>query len=358
MTVMVVMMMRRSRRASTDRDKGLKMALKAVFPENFEMSCVRHIAANVAQRYGKQCARYVCTIAKSFSVRHSNLLLDKIRTIKADAAIYLEDITNNGTLWRSTQWLSSDSQEQLPPRFGIVTSNTSESVNNMFADARSVGWVEAFEKIVDIMTTRICSCRAKYKPRDDTDVVARVVQIIKKRWDAAASMTVMELEEDCGDFKVVETSITAEDPSDHPMPPAHGHMSVHVVKPDLQWCSCGVWQDVMYPCRHACAVYRKWKEKEVDYILSDLVPAYYKFGYVKQMFTSNVFPVSLEGIAYDGVTKPPEATKRQAGRPRMKRIRHRSEFLHPDESPIVCSQCHQRGHNNKRTCRNGIQNKK
>ena len=49
----------------SDRDKGLKPALKAVFPDKFEMSCAKHIEGNVAQKFGKQCSKYVLAIAKT-----------------------------------------------------------------------------------------------------------------------------------------------------------------------------------------------------------------------------------------------------------------------------------------------------
>ena len=58
------------------------------------MSCAKHIEANVAQKFGKQCARYVCAIAKTFSTRHSSRLFDEIRKMKPEAVKYLEDITN------------------------------------------------------------------------------------------------------------------------------------------------------------------------------------------------------------------------------------------------------------------------
>ena len=162
----------------SDRDKGLKPALKAVFPDKYEMSCAKHIEANVAQKFGKQCARYVCAIAKTFSTRHSSRLFDEIRKVKPEAVNYLEDITNAGVIWRSTQWYSSPTN--MPPRYGIVTSNTSEAVNNMFDDARDCGWLDAVNKIVDIMSTRICTCRTKYTERDGSEVVPRVAQMLKK----------------------------------------------------------------------------------------------------------------------------------------------------------------------------------
>ena len=126
--------------------------------------------------------------------------------------------------------------------------------------------------------------------------------------------------------------------------------SIHLVKLGTQWCSCGVWQDCMFPCRHACAVFRKWKEVDLNYVFTNLVHDHYTFGNVKKMFRRNVFPVSLDGIQYDGATKPPLlVTGRQAGRPRKRRIRRRSEFLAAEDSPVVCSNCGRRGHN-RRTC--------
>ena len=334
----------------SDRDKGLKPALKLVFPDKYEMSCAKHIEANVAQKFGKQCARYVCAIAKTFSTRRSTRLFDEIRKVKPDAVKYLEDLTNAGVLWRSTQWYSAPTS--MPPRYGIVTSNTSEAVNNMFYDARDCGWLDAVNKLVDIMSTRICTCRAKYMERHGSEVVPRVAQMLKKRWDAAASMTVLELEAGCGDFKVVEPSSLAEDSEDVLLVTGNGGQDrINIVKPDLQWCSCGVWQDFLYPCRHAYAVFRKWKEKEFMYVLMNLVHPYYTFEFVQSSFTNNIYPVCLETIEHDGETKEPPLPKQQPGRPKTKRLRKRSKYVELEESPIICSICGKRGHN-RRTCPN------
>jgi hypothetical protein len=106
----------------------------------------------------------------------------------------------------------------------------------------------------------------------------------------------------------------------------------------------------MYPCRHGCAVYRKWKEKQLDCVLANMEHPYYKFEFVKETFRNTVFPVSLDTIEYDGVTKPPTSIKRQPGRAGAKRIRRRSELLDPEDSPVTCSKCGKRGHK-RQTCR-------
>ena len=190
------------------------------------------------------------------------------------------------------------------------------------------------------MSTRIGDCRTKYLKREDSEVVPRVAQILKACWDAAVSMAVMDIELGCGEFKVTSSEYGAT-ADDIVLSVAHvspmQQQSIHVVKPGVQWCSCGAWQDCMSPCRHACAVYRKCKEVDLNYVFTNLVDKNYTFVNVKNTFKRNVFPVSLDGIKYDGVTKPPRVASRQSGRPRTRRIRRRSEFLAAEDSLIVCS---------------------
>ena len=145
----------------SDRDKGLKPALKEVFPDNYEMSCAKHIEANMTQRFGRMCGRHVMAMAKTYSQCYYDLVLDVIRQSKPQAANYIENISSNGILRSNSQWTNCDAT--LPPRFGIVTSNTSESVNSsIFNSERDLPWMDALEKMVDIMVKRICSCRKKY----------------------------------------------------------------------------------------------------------------------------------------------------------------------------------------------------
>jgi hypothetical protein len=110
----------------------------------------------------------------------------------------------------------------------------------------------------------------------------------------------MELEEGSGVFN----TSTCEYGNDTGLPLQR--QSSHIVKLVARWCSCGgVWQDTLLPCKHACAVFRKWKEADFNYILTNLVDAKYTYGFVKMMFKRNIYPVGLDTIAYDGETKPP-----------------------------------------------------
>jgi hypothetical protein len=128
----------------SDRDKALKRAMQSIFPDNIEINCAKHIEANVAQRgFGQQCARLVFPHARTFSTLREAELLGKMRSIKPAAATYVLGM-NNG-MRRGTLWMNKS--HPLPPRYGILTSNSSESVNSMLAEARKLGWLEAEEKV-------------------------------------------------------------------------------------------------------------------------------------------------------------------------------------------------------------------
>ena len=337
----------------SDRDKGLQPALTEVFPNNISMSCAMHIKANVAQRYGQACSRDVINIAKSYSIRYASYLIDQVRRIKPEAAEYIDTIAD---LWRSSDWLlpgrnSLDPTQVMPPRYGIVTSNTSESVNNMLKPARDVGWLDSIDIIIDIMSTRIYKCRMEWITKPPNEVVSRVQQIIQMRWDASTQSTVVELNQTDGIFRVSDSrndDVTVVNDA-AATPVVLGRRSAtHTVNPGLHECTCGAWQDLLYPCRHACAVYRHHYRKTFQDMM-ELVHPFYKYKSVHKLYEDNMFPVCMDNLKHDGVTKPPLVCGRQAGRPRTKRIRRWSEIVDPSASKVQCSLCRRRGHN-KRTC--------
>jgi hypothetical protein len=180
-----------------DCDKGLKPALCRVFPGNFAVSCAKHIQANVKASSDRYVLGMSFNLQKRFLPEYPMTCLMKSETETADYIKSVEDV------WRSTEWM--DLRGNLPPRYGIVTSNTSECVNNIFDDARNVRWLEAVVRIVDIMSTRISHCRIKHADRQALEVVPRVSQTMKHRWDASVSISVVEIEDGCGDFKAIES---------------------------------------------------------------------------------------------------------------------------------------------------------
>jgi hypothetical protein len=152
-------------------------SLSPIVTMALNLTTVKQVVPNILRQTGKQCGQHVMAMATSYSLRYYNQVLDLIQTDKPRAAAYIEDITASGVLWSNSQW--TDSNQELPPRFGIVTSNTSESVNSMFNSARDLPWMDALEKMVEVMLTRICSCRTKYQQRQELEIVPRAEQLLK-----------------------------------------------------------------------------------------------------------------------------------------------------------------------------------
>jgi Zinc knuckle/SWIM zinc finger len=197
----------------------------------------------------------------------------------------------------------------------------------------------------------------KYEGKDGSKILPRAERLVNRRWEVTAAISVMELENGRGVYTTISCDYGGlKDDDDDPRSLSRGGIlplqrsNTHIVKPDDMWCSCGVWQDTLLPCRHACAVYCMAKLVEKEYIMANLINKYYTHSYVQKTFKKNVFPVSLDTMAYDGqTTPPPSGVKRASGRPRTKRIRRRSVYAASEDSPIICSNCGQTGHT-KRTC--------
>ena len=77
-----------------------------------------------------------------------------IERVSPTARNYLEGIPSNQ--WRRTAWLDDPG---LPHRYGILTSNMSESANNMFEKARDVSWLNTIDIILGMMMERIAMKR-------------------------------------------------------------------------------------------------------------------------------------------------------------------------------------------------------
>ena len=351
----------------SDRDKGLQPALAEVFPNNIAMSCAMHIKSNVAQRFGQASAREIITIAKTYSARYAAHLVNEVRRHKPEAAEYIDDITD---LWKSSQWMQPQFNPLnrtvvMPPRYGIVTSNTSESVNSMFKPARDVNWMDCVDTILDIMSTRISTLQMKWKDVPKNKVIGAATEV-KIRYDASDSCSVSLLPGSVPVFKVTDRSVTGSAavasvvvpgvdetpvvPEVIPVPTQLGaRNAVHTVTPLARQCTCGVWQDYLVPCRHACAVLKQEYHLSWDDIQNKHVHPYYTCGSLHELYSNNIFPVCMDNLEHDGLTLPPQVRVRSAGRPRIKRLRRRSEYADPSESKIHCSACNQPGHN-KRTC--------
>lgn len=318
----------------SDRSKGLLNALNKVFPDNYHWFCVIHLARNAEKWGGQRITSDVIQLGKTFSHRYANFLLKRIEKVSKKAAEYVKEIEVER--WRGTAWQQDDG---LPPRYGIVSTNMSESANNMFEKARDGSWLYTIDTILCTMMERIYTLRKKMEGRQG--FVAYLVRELRQRWDDCAGYRVLEgTGNEDEEVTIVRLSKTAgESPK---------NFALNVCK---SRCECGHWQDTGYPCIDAMAFFRLHKKYSVTYVISEYIDPLYRYETEYEMMKENIHPVCMETIAPDGCTLPPDSLeKRTSGRPKKKRYRKRARTAcDPKESSIVCSRCGQNGHN-VRTC--------
>ena len=89
------------------------------------MNCV-HIKHNVRTWFGPNAAEMVFPIADAFLTIHEVTCLEQLKMRSASAYDYLEKFPMGQ--WHNMQWITTwklPSLHQLPPWYGMVTSNTS-----------------------------------------------------------------------------------------------------------------------------------------------------------------------------------------------------------------------------------------
>ena len=154
----------------------------------------------------------------------------------------------------------------------------------------AVGWLDALDIIIEIMSTRIYKCRMNWIAKPPNEVVGRVQQIIQSRWEASVHSTVIELNQRDGIFMVsnnkapvVETNVDANNDATVPVV-LSSRSATHSVNLAMRECTCGAWQDLLYPCRHACAVYKHHYHKTLHDMM-DLVHPFYKFKSMHALYS-------------------------------------------------------------------------
>jgi hypothetical protein len=314
----------------SDRQKGLIPALQLVFPDNHSCFCVVHIQRNVQVSFGQKNSKFVFPLARTFSTVDA---LELLNSVSESCREYLEEI--EASHWRNTAWLLDSS---LPPRYGILSSNISESSNNMFEESRVGTWLQTLDTTLIKMMERINFLRRNVG--DKNGVVPKIVGIVKKRWENCAGFRVFELEENGSVFSVVRPARSATvDKTSY---------NIDVLN---YTCDCGVWQDHGVPCIDGIAYYKLHEKLTVDQVLEGKIDSNYTYDNQRSMLSRNIISVCLNRLRPDDTALPPAASqKKNVGRPKNKRFRKRSRYAHdPESSSRSCSRCKMRGHN-VRTC--------
>lgn len=312
----------------SDRDKGLIPSLREIFPQNHQTNCLFHIRQNVKTSSGIAAGEIVEDIGRTFSIQKEEYYFKKLQQRWPKMVNYLLKI--DPKTWRNTEWTKNKS---LPPRYGIVNSNSSESANSMFKKARTFNWLSALDTMLHKINYKISNGRMAYK--DKRGMVAFYSNLYKQRYNACAIYNVIPINEEQSTYKVYVGE--GDD---------YVHYKTQFLNMQQKTCTCGEWQDTELFCEHVMSYYRVIENKPLEDIYRIPFSQYYSYQYLNHFYKENVNPVIIDTLASDKTTKPPAVTnKRQAGRPPTRRLRKKSR----SEITVKCSNCEKPGHN-KRGC--------
>jgi MULE transposase domain/SWIM zinc finger len=283
----------------SDQKIGLVDALQDVFPGNHSCFCAAHIARNVEERFGAKHSRYVLPLAKTFSSAYAEELL---QLMGEQARNYVQQIEPQQ--WRSTAWLQD---EGLPPRYGIVMSNVSESPDSIFDKARDVPWKSSVHIILTEIVIQVAKLSAEY--RHKSGVIHNVLDHLTHCWESCEGMSIVPMNGDQSEdivtvFEPVRGSLSEE---------ATGY----TMNVSTQACDCGLWQEHGYPCMHAVAFFKKHRNYSFDNLLAE-VSKEYTYENECKIFERNFLSVCIQRVAPDKTILAPLFTKRKAGRPRKR----------------------------------------
>lgn len=319
----------------SDRDKGLIAAAKEVFPLTPHAKCLRHLSENFKKVFTKHDTVVLLSMARAFTHQHyNNHRNDIARAPKGEAMIR----------WIDNAYPSMWCRAKFPiARLGVTTSNSIEIVFNTFKKARHLPalelllWIEGY-----VLANRFKMF--KLAQNATTTMSPAIVKDLESESTKATNLTVSQVGEATGTVLFYGTSQVRE-------------FSVNV---DDKTCSCGMFQEMKFPCSHAVKLITSSLGQLPEQYCSDV----HSIQWMKQMYN-----VEIDGFTSIATTKEmlhqlagtrnidlvnilPPTRHVQRGRKRKNRIESQSTSTNARSTGniVVCPVCGRPGHR-RENCR-------
>ncbi|CAH9087566.1 unnamed protein product [Cuscuta europaea] len=283
----------------SDRHAGIESAFRALrelrSPQVSKRYCLRHIRSNFMTKFRNAELKKLCWQAGSTPTEQEfHDCMQQIRDINESAFLYLNEIPVE--MWA----LSYDDGK----RYGILTTNLSESFNNVLKGCRTLpitALVKAtFDKVVQLFADRrnagIMWHQAGFLYPQN--IWKDVLERSQRRYHT----TIVPHNRTTGIYSVAIGS--------------HDPVTIDLTR---QECGCEYWKQNGMPCVHAYAVCRFLK-----ITVDSLIPAVYSLNAYIRTYTSDIMPINnyLNFMAETSHTllPPPNNRSARAGRPQRTRF--------------------------------------
>ncbi|CAN6585913.1 unnamed protein product [Malus baccata var. baccata] len=306
-----------------DRHKGLIPAVTHTFPDSPHAYCLHHIKLNILEKYHASLGSvFRNKIVQKFS-ECAYAATPEMYELKMAALV-----KEGGHIMR--KFFKDLPKENFcnaffkGKRYREMWSNVAESFNAWISNERLL----PIYQLVDGIRIKLMEMNAERHleankwttflcPEMEVDMVASIE--VGRHWLVRrSSECVFEVQTD-------DTSL--------------------MVDLESQICSCQQWQIKGFPFSHALAAILKNGANPFYY-----TEAYFSTDYYKSSYSFPIQPIPQIDKPHmsedtEFIVKPPK-TRKQPGRPRIKRIKSAGE----EARPLECGRCHQVGHHNQRTC--------
>jgi MULE transposase domain/SWIM zinc finger len=315
----------------SDRQKGLLEAVERLLPGSPHGYCLRHLYDNFHKEFKTPILQtFLYNAARATSAEAFNTEIEKMREVNPASVVWLLSHAN------PEHWVEFYFAGH---RYGHLTSNIAESLNNWIKEAREKPILAMFEQIRHQLMKLFNTRR-----ESETDVPGLLVSDVAKDIQTLLSnygrrYRIISSDGDVYEIFSLETSRNC------------------VVRLHAKTCTCWSWQLSGIPCGHALAVSLNRKENPQTYAHSFYHLDEYHQTYQKAIYPPNTDDADNPGIYTltsdddsdsDDALLPP-ITRRAPGRPKKRRIRGANESGDCAKRIFRCSRCQKPGHS-RRTC--------
>ncbi|KAI3823140.1 hypothetical protein L1987_04572 [Smallanthus sonchifolius] len=316
---------------SWDRHKDIIHAMNNLDmwkePLAYHRFCLRHVRSNFMKKFKNVSLKRLCwSIGSTTQRRKYRSCIQQMKKINPEAWEYLKQIGFN-------KWtLMHDEKDS---RWGNLTTNISESLNNALRGAR----VLPIKACIDYTFNKVVQ---QFRNHTDiakhckTSLPPRVWHTFDERDNRGQDHTVTEFNEEEGWYRVTSMMQTNQDGDND-----------YIVQYKNKKCSCGKWQAERFPCSHAISICRHRGERP-----HDIVHRVYKNATYLQQYQSDFRPLPHPALWIDPgwrIIADESKIVTSRGRRRARRIHNKMDVHYREESVARrCGICNETGHNRKR----------